>query len=172
MNEKEAIEKATADAFIELYNSERGSSFSIIEYSDAPDIRCQDPDGNKFSFEITLTEDRPKDIQAQLGRSDHKSSESLKKHLEDVKAGKANPLEKVSCLQGNVTAMIVNRIQLKLKKDYGSNVALVVRGASSSDWDWGIVINQIKAQLNLERNPFDKGIWIITCRKDKIYRLL
>ena len=81
-------------------------------------------------------------------------------------------MEKASCLQGNVTAMIVSRIQLKLKKDYGSNVALVVRGASSSDWDWGIVTDQIKAQLNLERNPFDKGIWIITCRKDKIYRLL
>jgi hypothetical protein len=101
LNEKEAIEKATADAFIELYNSEMGSSFSTIEYSDAPDIRCQDPEGNKFSFEITLIEDKPKDIQAILGRSDHKSFDSLKKHLEDVKAGKANSLERVSCLQGN-----------------------------------------------------------------------
>ena len=84
MNEKEAIEKATADAFIELYNSETGSSFSIIEYSDAPDIRCQDPEKNKFNFEITLTEDRPKDIQANLGRSDQRSLDALKKHLEEV----------------------------------------------------------------------------------------
>lgn len=172
MNEKEAIEKATADAFIKLYNSEMGTSFSIVEYSDAPDIHSQYPKGNKFNFEITLTKDRPKDIQANLGRSDHRSLEALKERLADVKAGKANPLDKASCLQGNVTEMIVSRIQPKLKKDYGSNVALVVRGASSSDWDWGIVIDQIKAQLNLERNPFDKGIWIITCRKDKIYRLL
>jgi hypothetical protein len=172
LNEKEAIEKATADAFIELYNSEMGASFSIIKYSDAPDIRCQDPEGNKFSFEITLTEDRLKDIKANLGRSDHKSLDSLKKHLEDVKAGKANPLGRASCLQGNVTEMIVSRIQPKLKKDYGSNVALVVRDASLVGWDWDMVINQIKAQLNFERNPFDKGIWIITYLKDNIYRVL
>lgn len=172
LNEKEAIEKATADAFVELYNSETGSFFSIIEYSDAPDIRCQDPEGNKFSFEITLTEDRPKDIQAILGRSDHKSLNSLKKHLEDVKAGKANPFEKASFQEGNVIEMIVSRINPKLKKDYGSNVALVVRDVSPLDWDWDIVINQIKAKINLERNPFDKGIWIITYSKDRIYKIL
>ena len=101
MNEKEAIEKATANAFIKLYNSEMGTSFTIVEYSDAPDIRCKDQDGNIFNFEITLTEDRPKDIQAALGRSDHRSVDNLRKHREEVKAGKANPLERVSCLQGN-----------------------------------------------------------------------
>ena len=68
--------------------------------------------------------------------------------------------------------MIVSRIQPKLKKDYGSNVALVVRDASLVGWDWDMVINQIKAQLNFERNPFDKGIWIITYLKDNIYRVL
>ncbi len=172
MKEKEAIEKATADAFIELYNSEMGTSFSIIEYSDAPDIRCQDSEGNKFNFEITLTEDRPKDIQANLGRSDHRSLEALKKHLKDVNAGKADPLDRVSCLQGNVTAMIVSRIQLKFKKDYGKNAALVIRDVSPVGWDWDMVIDKIKSCLNLERNPFDKGIWIITYRKDKIYRIL
>ena len=172
MNEKEAIEKATADAFIKLYNSETGSSFSIIEYLDAPDIRCRDIEGKQFNFEITLTEDRLKDIQANLGRSDHRSLESLRKHLAEVKAGKANPLERVSCLQGNVTAMIVGRIKPKLKKDYGDNVALVIRDVSPIGWDWDMVIDQIKSQLNLERNPFDRGIWIITYQKDKIYRIL
>lgn len=127
LNEKEAIEKETADAFIKLYNSGMGTSFSIVEYSDSPDIRCIDSKGNTFSFDITLTEDQPEDIHAALGRSDHRSLKALKKHLDDVKAGKANPLEKVSCLQGNVTAMIVSRIQSKLSKDYGSNAALVVR---------------------------------------------
>ena len=172
MNEKEAIEKATADAFIELYNSEMGTSFSIIEYSDAPDIRSQDSDGNTLNFEITLTEDRPKDIQANLGRSNHRRLEALKKHLADVKAGKANPMDRTSCLQGNVTEMILSRIQPKLMKDYGVNVALVIRDASPVGWDWDMVIDQIKSQLNLERNPFDKGIWIITYLKDKIYRVL
>ena len=172
MNEKEAIEKETADAFIKLYNTETGKSFSIDEYSDAPDIRCIDSEGNSFNFEVTLTEDRPKDIQAALGRSDHRSIEALKKHLADVKAGKAHPLDRVSCLQGNVTEMIVSRIQPKLKKDYGANAALVIRDASPVGWDWDMVIDQIKSQLNLDRNPFDKGIWIITFRKDKIYRIL
>jgi hypothetical protein len=68
--------------------------------------------------------------------------------------------------------MIVSRIQPKLRKDYGSNVALAVRDASREGWDWDMAIDQIKAQLNLERNPFDKEIWIITDRKDKIYRVL
>jgi len=172
LNEKEAIEKATADAFINLYNSETGSSCAIIEYSDAPDIRCKDPEGQEFNFEITMTEDRPKDIQANLGRSDHRNLDSLKKHLEEVKAGQANPLERVSCLQGNVTEMIVSRIQCKLKKHYGSNVALVIRDASPLSWDWNMVTDQIKALLNLERNPFDNGIWIITYQKDRIYKVL
>ena len=174
MNEKEAIEKETADAFIELYNTEMGTSFSIVEYSDAPDIRCIDSEGNTFNLEVTLTEDRPKDIQAALGRSDHRSIEALKKHIADVKAQKAHPLGKASCLQGNVTEMIVSRIQPKLMKDYGANAALVIRDASPGglDSDWDMVIDQIKSQLSLDRNPFDKGIWIITFRKDKIYRIL
>lgn len=172
MNEKEAIEKATADAFVNLYNREMGTSFSIVEYSDAPDIRCKDPKGNVFNFEITLTEDRPKDIQAALGRSNHRSIEALRQHLDDVRAGKANPLERTSCLQGNVTDMIVNRILPKLQKDYGSNVALVIRDSSPVCWDWDLVVDQIKDMLNLQRNPFDKGIWIISFRKDRIFQLV
>ena len=172
MNEKEAIEKATADAFIKLYNSEMKTTFSITEYSDAPDIRCKDSKGNKFNFEITLTEDRPKDIQAALGRSDHRSLDALKKHLSDVKAGKANPLERVSSLQGNVTDMVVSRIKPKLDKDYVSNVALVVRDASPIGWDWDMVSDQIKNCLSTKRNTFDKGIWILTFSKDKIFRII
>jgi len=172
LKEKEAIEKATADAFIELYNSEMGTSFCIIEYSDAPDIRCKDSEGDILNFEITLTEDRLKDIQATLGRSDHRSIESLKKHLADVREGKASPLAWVSCLQGNVRAMIISRIQSKLKNNYGSNTALVIRDTSPVCWDWDLVVDDIKSALNLERNPFDKGIWILTFTKDRIFRLL
>jgi hypothetical protein len=171
LNEKEAIEKATADAFIELYNLEMGTSFSIIEYSDAPDIRCRDLNGSIFNFEITLTEDREKDIAAALGRSDHRSIGALRKHLDEVKAGKANPLDRVSCLQGNVTQMIVSRILPKLKKDYGSNVGLVIRDSSPVSWDWALVMEDIKHLLKSHRNPFDMGIWIISFRKDKIYRI-
>jgi len=172
MNEKEAIEKATADAFIDLYNREMGASFSIAEYSDAPDIRCRDNKGNIFNFEITLTEDSEKDIAAALGRSGHRSIEALRENLDEVKAEKANPLEKVSCLQGNVTEMIVGRILPKLKKDYGSNAGLVIRDTSPVCWDWKLVIDNIRQILTPQRNPFDKGIWLISFRKDKIYRII
>ena len=172
MNEKEAIEKATADAFVPLYNSLMETSFSIIEHSDAPDFRCEDSAGNSFNFEVTLTEDRPKDIQALLGRSDHRSPEALKKHLSDVRAGKAHPMERVSCLQGNVSAMIEECVKRKLRKDYGADCALVVRDTSPLNWDWDIVADQIKGELNLERNPYDRGVWVISHSKDKIFRLL
>ena len=172
MNEIEAIEKATADAFLGLYNHEMGTSFSIVEYSDAPDIRCKDTKGNTFNFEVTLTEDRPKDIQAALGRSKHRSIEALRQHLDEVRAGKANPLERASYLQGKVTDMIISRILPKLQKDYGSNVALVIRDSSPVCWDWDLVVDQIRNMLNLSRNPFDRGIWIISFRKDRIFRLV
>jgi hypothetical protein len=172
LSEKESIEKATADAFIKPYNSEMGTYFAIVAYSDAPDIRCKDVAGNTFNFEITLTEDRPKDIQAALGRSNHKSMESLRKLLADAKTGKANLLERVSCLQGNVAAMIVSRIQTKLKKDYGPNAALIIRDVSPVCWDWDMVLDQIKSMINLNRNPFDKGIRIISFSKDRIFRIV
>jgi hypothetical protein len=170
LNENQAIEKATADAFVELYNQEMGTSFSIVEYSDAPDIRCKDPHGNVFNFEITLTEDRPNDIKAVLGRSDHRGIAALRQNLADARAGKARL--RVSCLQGNAADMIVNRISPKLQKDYGSNVALVVRDSSPVCWDWDLVADQISTMLNLQRNPFDKGIWVLSFRKDRIFRIV
>ena len=172
MSEKEVIEKEIADAFIELYNFKMGTSFCIIEYSDAPDIRCKDSKGSIFNFEITLTEDRPKDIQAMLGRSDHRSVDNLKKHLADIRSGKKDSLEIISCLEGNVTDMIVGRIQSKIQKSYGSNIALVVRDSSPVCWDWELVADHIKSALNLQINPFDKGIWVITFCKDRIFRLV
>lgn len=157
-DEKKAIEEVTAHAFLELYNKEMGTSFFIIEISENPDIRCQDREGNKLNLEITLTEDNPKDIQALLGRSNHKSPERLKNHLANVEAGKENILDRVSCLQRNVLDMIIERIQKKFDKDYGHNVALVIRDTSGVGWDWNLVGDDIKNRLNLSRNPFDKGI--------------
>jgi hypothetical protein len=167
LNEKEAIERATADAFITLYNTEMGTSFSIVEYSDAPDVRCKDSEGNTFNLEITQSEDQPGDIQAAHGRSDQRTLERLKQHLSE-----GNPLKWVSCLQGNVTDMIVSRIQSKLQNDYGSSVALVVRDSSGLDWSWDSVTDRIKSALNLVRNPFDRGIWVIPNSKDRIFRLV
>lgn len=172
MREKEAIEQATACAFIEMYNSRMGTSFSIVEFSDAPDVNCKDNDGDSLNLEITLTEDRPGDIKASLGRSGHKSLGELKKFPGKVEKGEVNIFDGPSLLQGNVVGMIANRIQSKLRKDYGSNTALVIRNSSAVEWDWPLVVDQIKDLLNLDRNPFDKGIWIISDSKDRIFRLL
>lgn len=38
MNEKEAIEKETADSFVQLYNQQMKTSYAIVEYADVPDV--------------------------------------------------------------------------------------------------------------------------------------
>ena len=172
MSEKKDIEKATAEGFIKLYNAKMRTTYRIIDYSDSPDTRCVNSDGNKLNIEITMTEDRPGDIQALLGRSDHRSLEALKAHRAEVEAGKASSLELVSCLQGNLIAMLVSRIKAKLKKDYGPNTVLVVRDTCPADPDWDLELDEIKAQLDLSRNPFNKGIWILSKTKDRLFRVV
>jgi len=172
MNETHAIEKATADAFISLYNAEMGTTYAIIEYSDAPDVRCKDSQGNALNLEITLTEDRPRDIQAALGRSDHKSHEAFVRYMALLRAGKASPFEWGSSLNEDVLPIMVDRIKRKLNMDYGPSVALVVRDASPLDWTWSRVAGEIKDRLAEERNPFDAGIWVISYSGDKITRLV
>jgi len=172
LSEKKDIEKATAEGFIKLYNAKMRTTYRIIDYSDSPDTRCVNSDGNKLNIEITMTEDRPGDIQALLGRSDHRSLEALKAHRAEVEAGKASSLELVSCLQGNLIAMLVSRIKAKLKKDYGPNTVLVVRDTCPADPDWDLELDEIKAQLDLSRNPFNKGIWILSKTKDRLFRVV
>ena len=145
-----------------------GASFSIIDYSDAPDVRCEDKEGNSLNIEVTLTEDQPGDIKAALGRSAGVSLEELKKLAESEN----NPLNDTNLLQGNVAGMIADRIQAKLTKDYGSNTALVIRDSSPIGWNWNLVTDQVVDLLDLKRNPYDKGIWVISHSKDKYFRLL
>lgn len=172
MSEKKDIEKASAEGFIKLYNAKMGTTYRITGYSDSPDVRCVDSNGNELKLEITMTEDRPGDIQALLGRSDHRSIEALKAHRAEAEDGKASSLELVSCLQGNLIAMLVSRIQAKLKKDYGPNTTLVVRDTCPAEPDWDSELDKIKAQLDLSRNPFDKGIWILSKTKDRLFRVV
>ena len=166
LSEKKAIEKTTAEKFLTFYNAQMGTSYSIVELSESPDIRCIDSDGNKLNLEITLSEDCNGDIQSLLGRADHRnidrSIEGLRAHQERVKQGKESIFDRVSCLSGNSGSMMIMRIQKKLTKAYGPNTALVARDTSGVDWDWNSVIDDIKAQLNLSQNPFDKGIWILS----------
>ena len=176
MNEKESIERETAEAFLKLYNSQTSSSYEIIKHfddSEGPDFLCRGKNDRELILEITMTEDHLGDIQGLLGRSDALSLEALKRHNEAAEQGNKNILQTASsCLQGNVCHIVATRIQKKLKKDYGPNAALVVRDTSGLPWSWNVVLGDITASLDLKHNPFDEGIWIISFSKNKIFRVV
>ena len=173
MTEKEIIELETAELFLNLYNSQMGTGFNIVEHSDAPDFHCQDKKGAELNFDITLTEDRSGDIQALCGRSDALSPEAMKRHNEALERGEANIFDLASCLQGNVSQMAINRIQPKIDKmRYGPNTALVVRDVSRQPHDWEAVLDDLAKSLDLSNNPFDKGIWIISFANNKFFRVV
>jgi hypothetical protein len=168
MNEKEAIERATADCFVALYNSMQGTDYAPEEYS-IPDVRCVNSGKEVLNLEITLTEDRPGDIKAMLGRSEDHSMAAIKAHVEKVDAGLADPLERVSSLDTNVSSICIQRIRAKMDKRYGQNTALVVRDISGVDWDWDLVVDDIRQGLQGIQNPYNKGIWIVSLSKKRIF---
>lgn len=152
-----------------LFNQHFGTDYQIVKLGDASDVCCQDSKGKKLNLEITLTEDRPRDIQASLGRSRHRSAEALAEHNKRVSEGKEKPQS--SCLSGNVLTQIADRINKKLVNSYGQNTALVVRDTSGVDWNWDIVIEELKEMTKSERGHFDKGIWILNYTKTKLYQI-
>jgi len=159
VNEDKQIEQATAEGFLRLFNPRFGEEYEIVELQDAPDVRCRDSRRRRLNLEITLTEDRPRDIQAALGRSDHRNLENLS-------------LASAGSLRGNVLEQAVKRINKKLCKQYGSSVALVVRDTSGVDWNWDLVVDDLKTQLDLARNPFDRGVWLLSGSMTEVYRVV
>lgn len=169
MTEKERIELATAEGFLRLYNSHFGTDFAVVEHSDAPDIRCRDSTGKRLNLEMTSTEDQPRDIQARLGRSNHKSIDALAEHNRRVAEGKERP--QMNCLSGNVLEQLIGRVMEKARKAYGADTALVIRDTSGVDWDWDHVLPDIQVRVSDATQGFDKGIWILNLAKTKLYRV-
>ena len=169
MNEKQKIEQASAEGFLELFNQRFGTDYQIIELGDAPDVRCKDSKGAELNLEVTLTEDRPRDIQVTLGRSNHRSIEALAEHNLKVSKGKEKPQS--SCLSGKVLTQMAGRIIKKLENSYGQNTALIVRDTSGVDWDWDVVIEELKEMTKSGNDRFDKGIWIMNRMKTKLYQV-
>lgn len=169
MSEKHAIEKGTAEGFLILYNQHFGTDFEIVAMADAPDVRCADSRGNTLNLEITTTEDRPGDIKAAVGRSDSRSLEALRDHNERI-ARRREPLQFSSFLD-EASDHLVERLQGKMKNDYGPNAALIVRDSSGGDWDWDLVIPAIRSRLNLANNPFSRGIWLLSRVKDRLFQI-
>jgi hypothetical protein len=168
--ETQKIELATAKAFFGLYNAQHATTYAVNRVAgpgEVPDIFASDDEGREFNLEITLTEDRPGNIAALLGRSDSLSLEKLKQENETVRVGKAQP--RINSLQGNALPVLLDRIGKKLTKSYGIHTALVVRDTSS--WDWDLVIPSIQAHLNSKAVPFDLGIWLLTAEKTVVLQL-
>ena len=169
-SETQQIELATAQAFFALYNAQHATFYVVNRVAgpnEVPDIFASDSNGCKFNLEITLTEDRPGNIAALLGRSNSLSIEKLKQENEAVRAGKAQA--RINSLQGNALPVLLDRIGKKLNKTYGINTALVVR--DTSFWDWELIVPLIQAHLNSKVVAFDLGIWLLNGEKTAIFQL-
>jgi hypothetical protein len=198
VNENKRIEVSTADVFLSYYNRQEGTSYRVVEYGDAPDVRTCDEQGEILQFDIVRTEDHPGDIKAALARSKSRSFKALRQHVEEVRTGKSDPRDRASKLFGNVTDPMDNvtvsmnnvidslkkRLHDKLLMRYGANTALVIRDTSGVDWDWDLVqsfqeildsvLKELKEELNKEEldNPYDRGIWLVSRSKDRVFHLI
>lgn len=170
-NTTQKIELATAEGFFAFYNAEHKTSYAVVRVAgdgEVPDVFARDETGTEFNLEITLTEDRPGDIAAALGRSDARSIDSLKQHLAAVRAGTEQP--SITSLQDNALPVLLQRIDKKLIKRYGQNTALVIRD-SSPLWDWDQVLPAIHVHLTGKTIPFDLGIWLLALDKKSVVQI-
>jgi len=170
LDEKSAIERGTAEGFLALYNRQFGDDYRIVSLGDFPDVRCINSRGNPLNLEITITEDRPGDAKAGLGRSNHRSLEALRAHLDRVARGEERI--QFSSLTDEVSDQLLLRVRAKCNNDYGKNCGLVVRDTSGCDWDWEQILPNIRNRLHLHENPFDCGIWLINRTKDRCVQLI
>jgi len=170
-NEKQQIELATAEGFFALYNAQFQTSYTVTHIAgdgEAPDVLAENEAGQEFNLEITLTENRPGDIAATLGRSDNRSIDALKRHLEAVRTGKERP--QITSLPDNALSVLLQRIDKKLIKRYGRNTALIVRDTSIL-WDWEQVLPSIQQHLDGKTIPFDLGIWLLAFNKTSLIQV-
>lgn len=171
-SEKQKIELASAEGFVAHYNTKYGTSYQIYKVAgegETPDVLARDVQGNELGMEVTLTEDRAKDIASNLGRSEHKSGTALAAHLQLVKQGKEEL--RFSTLTGNVMDILLQRIKAKLKMRYGINTALIVRDTSAVPWSWDDVAHLVQSNLAGLTVPFDRGIWLVSRDKESITNL-
>ena len=161
LTEKQLIEKATAEAFLSFYNQKNGSCFVVKHVADdgeVPDVFAVDVNGDALGIEVTLTEDYPGDVAQALGRRSSIATRQKSDH--------------VISRDGVVIDILLDRIQRKLYKDYGNNVALVVR-ETGVIWDWDEEsLSRVGRLLSSARVPFDRGIWLISSCKSRLYCLL
>lgn len=166
--ETQAIERATAEGFLVLYNERQGADYRVVRVAgrgESPDVECVNSAGGALWLEVTMTEDNPGDIQALLGRSNLKSVDALHDLLRRVKLGTAKM--PVNRIDDNVKAVLIQRLQRKFQKRYGTNVALVVR-ETSIPWDWELILPDVRTEFCGSSIPFDRGVWLLSYGKDRL----
>lgn len=169
LSEKQRIEFSTANGFLHFFNVQHGFGYEMAHVAgdgEVPDIVARDASGNILNIEVTQTEDRPKDIAAALGRSEHKSIDALRAHLEAVRKGRESV--KFSSLQGNVIEILQETINKKLNMRYGANTVLVIRETSGVSWDWKTIVPQLQDYLDRKQVLFNHGIWLLSRAKDRL----
>lgn len=166
--ETQAIERATAERFLALYNESLGVDYSVVRVAgpgESPDVECVNSEGSVLWLEVTMTEDNRGDIPALLGRSNLKSVDALRDLLQRVKLGTAKM--PVNIIDENVKAVLIQRLQRKFQKRYGTNVALVVR-ETSIPWDWELILPDVRTAFRCNSIPFDRGVWLLSSGKDRL----
>ncbi len=164
--EKVAVERATAERFLEVYNQQQGLDFRINELGDSPDVRCVDGrTSDVLNLEICVLEDMPGYARWRLGRG--------RKPLGRFGSG-------VRSFSDEVLTEMRKRLRDKLTKRYGSRTALVVRQLSPI-WDrddWNRYLAELSwRELGYEPETFDRGVWLLTLKdesglsKDEILRI-
>lgn len=158
LNEKQAIEKATAEQFLSQYNRRFKTNFVIEDQPvpPDPDVICRDLNtGETLALEITLLEDIYGDIGWALGR---------------LKLPQPTSGLPARSFDLDTLPRLIHSIIKKRHKDYGSNVALIIRQVSRVPWDFEVELDKIRSVIKIEKNPYDKGIWILSI-KGEIFRI-
>lgn len=151
MTEKQQIEKATAQTFLDLYNSQNVTKFEIHELADTPDVICRDQTtGEELKLEITLLEDLLGEVRYKLGRGNQPNSPTT-----------GSP---VRSFYDDVVPQLQRALEKKLMSSYGSRTALVIQQVSPlwGPTDWKTVVDRIRNDtVHGREGQFGAGIWII-----------
>ena len=151
LSEKQKIEKASAEIFLNLYNKKFATNFEIIKLQDSPDIFCIDSSTQENLYlEITLQEDLVGEIKAILEANKEPDTDL-------VSFG-------VRSFFDDVVPLLIERIKDKSKSFYGEKTALVIRQISPlwEPMDWELVKAGIIQQVgSITSKNYGMGIWVI-----------
>lgn len=159
--QNQKIEHATAAGFLQLYNQEKGTDFEISHHlsldNKTPDFKCRNSSNQVLFLEVTLTQDRPDDIPALLGRKQHLS----------VEYSRTRPARSIN----EAKYSLIETIRKKSFKNYGENTYLLIRDTSPVDWSWEYEIADIEKEIKDIPLFFNKDIWMLNFFKTKIYKI-